>query len=252
MPKSSVADTTRRWRVTPLHVGFNYFDRWGVVDKFGKNPDIDTVFEDVWSGGGTITFLTSAETLDVVSDNILDDAGNPAGNAHTVRLEGLDNSYNEITEDINLDGTTPVTTTKSFLRFNRCLVIAVGTAVESTNVGTITITASTAGTIQSVILPEEGQSQQAIFTIPLGKTGFFESAFMSVDTMNVITAQLRVRPFNQGWQLKHEVKLPGGHTVFDMSGSGELPEKTDITWRAVANNPNNVVVAGFKILLYTE
>ncbi len=251
-PNSRVADSTRQWNLTPLMASFGYFERWSIIDKFGVNTNVGATYEDVWGVGDAIDFLSTAETMDIVSDDALDDKDNAAGNAHKIKLEGLDNAYNEITEEIELEGLTPVTTTKSFLRVNRAYITDIGTASELTNKGNISIDATSAGTPQAIIQADDGQTQMAIYTIPRGKTGYFDGAYIGVDTNNIVTGQLRIKNFGEAWRNQKEAKVTQGTIPIDMVASGLCPEKTDVAWRAKANNPNNVVTAGFKILLYTE
>ena len=253
-PNDRVANSTKRWNITPLQVGFGLFDRWSVIDKFGKNIDIDAAFEDVWTVGGDIAFLTSAEIMEVTSDDVGDTSAGLG--AQSIHVFGLDSGFNEIDEVVITNGLTIVETTKSYIRVQRCHVEDVG--ASDSNIGTISVTAKVAGSINSLILPDEGQSQQAIFTIPATHTGFLETAFIAVDTQNLITAQILIRERNdadtayKGWRVYHEVLLTQDHISFNMAGSEELPPKTDVRWRAKGNNPNNSVSAGFKILLYQD
>lgn len=50
-----------------------------IISKFGENPDIDSVFEYVWDGGGTYVAPTQARLHNIVSDDV-DDAGTLVSN----------------------------------------------------------------------------------------------------------------------------------------------------------------------------
>ena len=233
--------------ITVLDVGFGHHERWSIVDKFGKSATIGTSFKPI-SNGGSAVLLTSAETLDVVSDDANDDLTGTG--AQKIEIQGLDANFTEISETVDLDGTTPVTTTNSFIRFFRAFVTQVGSATESTNLGELTISASTTTTATLIILAEEGQSQTAQYTIPANKTGYLEKIFFTSDSANVIIGQLQVRPFGQGWQTKHELVTTNEHVSADMAGSGGILEKSDIRWMAKASTgPSNDATAGFKVLL---
>jgi hypothetical protein len=144
----------------------------------GHKTDIDSAdgFEDVWEPLATpnITYLSSAETMDIVSTSLADsDSGgvNPQSTgARTVRVEGTDSSGNYDFEDVTMDGTTAVTTTKTFLRVNFMTVLTCGTGGE--NAGNITATATTAGTIQDEMDAGEGLSQSSHHTVPADRTGY--------------------------------------------------------------------------------
>ncbi|MCA9329390.1 hypothetical protein KDA11_02000 [Candidatus Saccharibacteria bacterium] len=135
---------------------------WYVI---GKNLSFGSTPEDAWPAGGTITVLTSAETMDIVSTSANDTLAGTGAKAVTVI--GLDDNWMEITENVILNGTTPVTTTKAFLRINRMLVAQAGSLEY--NDGAITATASTAATIQANIIATESLSSDGHYTVPYGK-----------------------------------------------------------------------------------
>ena len=122
---------------------------WGesdnmVVNKFGYNADIDGTHEDIWTTGGTLTRLSSAETMSVVSTSTADDTGGTG--SITIQIEGIDNDWDVLKESVTLNGTGAVTTTGSFLRINRMFITSSGSG--QTNAGKITATASSAATVQ--------------------------------------------------------------------------------------------------------
>jgi hypothetical protein len=127
---------------------------------------LDTL-EDVWEAGGVMTYLSSAETMNIASTSTSDDGDPGAG---TVLVEGVDNNGAYISEVVTLNGTTDVLTTNSFLRVNFMKVLTAGST--GWNVGDVTATASSAGTVQDEMDATEGVSQSSHHTIPLGKTGY--------------------------------------------------------------------------------
>jgi hypothetical protein len=141
-----------------------------VVQIVGYNPDVDvgSAPEDIWEEGGQYPFQTSAQSLEIVSSNAAD---NPSGTGlRTVRITGLDAGYVEITEDITLNGTSPVTLVNQYLRVNLLMGLSVGS--NKVNAGKITLRVAGGGAIQSVIGVGGGASQKAIYTVPAGKTAF--------------------------------------------------------------------------------
>lgn len=234
------------WTPNPLHIGMGLFHGWSSIHKFGKNTDVDTSYVQLSESGST-TLLSSAETLDVVSDDANDTIAGTG--AQKLEIQGLDANYNLQTETIDLDGTTPVTTTNTWIRYFRAKVTQVGTDVSSTNLGNITISATTTTTVTTSIVAGEGQTQMAQYTMPAKRTGFFEQIWLSTDSTNMVTGQLQVRPLGEGWQTKHELRVSKSHTSHDMSGSSAIPPMSDIRWIATANQPNNVVSGGFEIIM---
>ena len=128
-------------------------------NKFGYNNDIDIGTEVLWSVGGSFTRLTTARTLSIVSTSTDDDIGGIG--ATKVIVYGIDENRLSQTEVVDMDGTTPVTTSGSWLGVNRIAVYLCGTAEN--NVGTITATATTDLTVQGEIPATEGSTQQCIF-----------------------------------------------------------------------------------------
>jgi hypothetical protein len=130
-------------------------------NKFGFNADVDTGGQEiVGSFGGTFNIMTTADTLDVVSSSANDTSAGTG--AQSVLISGIDANFSTITEIVTLNGTTPVTTTNSFLGVNRAVVLASGSG--GVNAGTITIddTSGTVGT-QAELPIGSSVTQQAIF-----------------------------------------------------------------------------------------
>lgn len=138
-----------------------------VVTKFGYNKDLDTgaAGETIRPQGGSYVPPTGAETLSVVSTSIADDFGSTG--CQYLRIVGLNADYEEITEDVFMDGTTPVLTTNSFIAVNRCVGILFGTGQN--NAGTITVTQSTSAIVLGYIVIGVCITQQCIYTVPVNK-----------------------------------------------------------------------------------
>ncbi len=137
----------------------------------GHNPNISI------AGGetdiaemGNLTYLTSAETMEIVSTS--DEDGGSGGDTGllTMLIQGVDNTGAAIQEIITLNGTTDVTSSNSYLRINSMVGLTVGST--NLNVGNITATASTAATIQDEMGAIEGASQSSHYTVPLAKRLF--------------------------------------------------------------------------------
>ena len=103
-------------RPSDFHTEVALGRRQGVTtwNKFGYNPDIDSSTEVVASFGGTFQYLTSGETIDIVSSSTADD-GDPAGTGvNSIVIYGVDENWDEQTEVVTMNGTTTVTTTSQF------------------------------------------------------------------------------------------------------------------------------------------
>lgn len=215
------------------------------VLKFGSNPNISTTEQDIWTPGGSLTYLTSAATATIVSDDVNDDDGDTG--ARTIKIEGLDGSYAVTTEDITMNGTTGVTTTNSYLRIYRMQVLTAGSS--EVNEGTITATSTT---VQADIPAEQGQSLMAIYTVPAGYSAYIFQYYFSIQKSNNISVDFRffVRPFGGAWNLK---SILGGDSTGNSLGSRKwnsplkITEKSDIRMTALSSGTGDVS-SGFDLI----
>jgi len=136
-----------------LQVARGQIPAHSIRNIFGTNPAIGTSFITAWEDSTTLPFLSAAQQLSVVSSSASD-------TAVSILINGLDADYNTQTEVVALNGTTPVTTTKSFFRIND-LVTSVGDAVGD-------ITASYNSVVYAKIIAGRGRNQAAVFTVPAG------------------------------------------------------------------------------------
>ena len=231
------------------------------VNKFGRNDDIDSAsgYEDIWAGGGTRVYLSSAETMDIVSDDANDDGSPASTGALTLRIEGLDSSYDEISEDVTLNGTTAVTTSNSYLRVHRAYILTAGSS--GTNEGTITIdpTTSGSGSRQGSIGPGDGQTLISHYTIPNGKTAFFVGGQLSIASqtgsagVKEARAQLMRRDFGGAWRIQSDLGGRSDGTSISPDINFTIPlkieEKTDLRWRADSEQNNTSVYIQYNLLL---
>lgn len=137
-----------------------------VVNIQGNAPDVDTIDPpmDLWPLKIPYPFPSSDVNLDVVSTSTNDTLLGTG--ARTIIVKGIDASFNDVTEVINLNGLTPVTSVNQFYRVNTAFIIAAGSL--EVNDGDICITnasdASTLGCIQSGY----GELSQAVYSIGQG------------------------------------------------------------------------------------
>ncbi len=224
-----------------------------IVNKFGYNPDIDTgtIPEDVWELGGVYTgFATAAETLQVFSASALDAAAGTG--ARSIRIVGLDASYNPIAETVTLAGTTPVLTTQQFLRAHTATIITAGTG--GVNAGIVTVRQST--TVANVMLSMtagRNQTNCSAYTVPAGFTAYMRDlhAAAGITAATIIEGNIWTRSFGGVFRSRRPFFISNNYTLDDyIYGGLVFTEKSDLVIRVVNTSANNGAVnAGYDLIL---
>ena len=210
---------------------------WENFRKFGMNSAVASGTEEMWPLGTTKVWPTSAAVVSVTSSSASDD-GDPAGTgARTLQIDGLDSNFKEISETITMNGTTAVTTTQTFYRVNRAIVLTAGTA--GNNVGNITGTIS--GNAQLYIEASEGQTHQTHYTVPAGKTLLVDNYSIRVGRMSGSTdlhilAQIRLNAgaSDEAWRSISDIFLWNGGDHTNDSSVTAIPAKTDVRQRIIS------------------
>ena len=230
------------------------------IFKFGHNPSIVAVEEDIWAGGGRYTFFPDAAVGVECASTDVDDDGDPVGTgARTVAISGLDENWLEQAEVITMNGVTPVVLANTYLRIFRVVVLKSGTS--DANEGTI-FCEPTGGNDAvgvddaAVILPGFGQTLQAIFTIPAGKSGVFSAGSFTVGEGK--TASIRIYAhrntadvFPDGaWTVGFLGSLFQNNYVFSSLTLGIVPEKTDVRFSAISSAAGTSIGATFMVYLF--
>lgn len=219
--------------------------RLGYVDKFGENADITTSYEDVRGASANKVYLTSAETMTIVSGDALDDADTAAGGAHKIVLEGLDADWVEQSEEVTMDGTDAVVTSNTWMRVNRMYVTDIGTHASGTNVGLITATQTASGNVECSIVATKGQSTDAEWTVPASHTASIYYFWANIGKNDDAQIHLMTREFGKAWRIRTETKLYQNEIKHDFGTHIQLGEKSDVKIQAIAGTGNIVVSAGF-------
>jgi hypothetical protein len=218
------------------------------IDKFGINTAIGCgTEEDIWANGGTITLLTSAETIDVSSSSCNDTSVCGLG-ARTVTIEGLDNNFLEQKEMICLTGATPVTTNKSFIRINRAYVECVGSG--GVNAGNITLTPTcTCAAVQAYIGACLGQTEKTQYTVPANKTLYLSGFFANVAQGDKAVIKILTRENGKSWRVKRQLNIYQNHMRVNLTSYIKLVGKSDIKMTGINTAAAISVSAGWDAYL---
>lgn len=221
-------------RLFELEVGRNAIN--GIVSSgfIGSNPNIGKSFETVWDAGGDFIYPTAGEAWEIVSSSANDALGGIG--AEKVLIRGLNDAFVEISEIVDMNGTTPILTTiTDWFRIYGIIVILSGSS--QFNEGTITLRVSGGGDIRSQIQPTMSTSFSGLFTVPASKTLFILSAQTFVPKGEDITVRNRIIIFGTN------TSIAGGDAeVYQSSGRVDFkvlprfPEKADVELRAISTN----------------
>lgn len=144
----------------------------------GFNPDVDAGPEDVWPIPGLINFAANIGQVEIVSDAANDAFG--GSGAEVIALRGIDDNFEEFVETVELNGTTPVLTTRSdYLHVQKAVVSQAGAGGE--NEGTVSMTLD--GGVVNGITPTQNQSQSTGVIIPASDVPGREAHLLSVYAM---------------------------------------------------------------------
>lgn len=235
------------------------------VNKFGRSTNVDNgVDTDIWDRANATqdqdiwTAPTVARTHQIVSTDAGDD-GNPVGvGARTLRVYGLTSwTAKEVSEDITLNGITNVPTVNSYVIIHRMQVLTKG--ATNINVGLITATADTDGTVTAQINAGEGQTQMAIYGIPTVQkaymTSFYASTLKAVATADIdLTLLFNPEPNSEltNFLTKSTLSMENAGTTFvqrQFSPYLRLDGPGIVKMQAVSGADNADVSAGFDLVL---
>lgn len=228
----------------------NKLDGYAIVNKFGRNGDIDTgsVPEDIWNGGSTYTgFPTgSPEEFQVFSSDV--------GDTGVVTFTYLPSSTSTeyLTGTATLNGTTPVNTGVTGYRMHTASY-ASGSATAF-NLGTITIRHRTTTTNIFCAMPiGTSQTYVAAYTVPYGYTGYVKRLFCRV--FNQVTGSVEgglwVRSFGGSPRIRRPFSVSNTDAFEEYPFGGvSIPQQSDISIRIVSASTTNLeVIGGFDIML---
>jgi hypothetical protein len=217
------------------------------LNLFGNTTALgSTAYGPLWEGltgaGGAYVYPSSAVIMTLASSSASD-------TAVTIRIYGLGADFVLQTEDVALNGTTGVVTTKAFLRINKMETIA-GNAVGNVTAvnGAVTYAKITAG---------NGVTQMSLYTVPAGYT--FYQTYLQADTNTSVTsgAYVRLRTYTVHNELTSAVVTAELQTAFvqqlaiPLSFPIAYPEKHDIQYQLLgaggAGAVANIYVGGILI-----
>lgn len=208
--------------------------------KYGYNPLIINVNETIWDVGGLYTYPSSAVAMTATSASGASDAD------VKITIQGLDANYNELSEEVTLNGSGTATTTGLFLRVFRAFVSGADAPVGNVNI-------ANGGTTYARVTAGENQTLMAVYTVPTGKTLYVTQgvATHGTDTSGAyITVRFMVRRLGGVFRTQTKIDIIGSEILFPFTFPLRIPEKSDLEVRAICSkNQNNAISASFEGVL---
>jgi hypothetical protein len=226
-----------------LQVSRGLIDGHKRVFKFGYNGDIDNSTEDIWDGGGTYTYQSSAIAMTVTSD-----AG-ATDNGVQVTVQGLDASYNEVSETVTLAGSGSATTTQTYLRVYRAFVAGSQEPTDNIDI-------DNGGTTYARIQDGENQTLMALWTVPAGYTAYLLQTDVTAFTEQnnkFATVHIQTRELNGVFRTQDKFAIVEATQHQQYQVPLPIPEKTDIRVRAIGSSSNaDIEISAGLDIIYIE
>jgi hypothetical protein len=200
-----------------LQVARGQIQGHSTVNIYGYQPAVGTTSIPVWENATAYTYPVAAGVMYLSGSN---------GDTAQITIVGLDASYAVISEVVTLNGTTPVATTKSYLRINS-MFVSVGSATNPAGAvylknsgGTVTYAQINAGI---------GRTQAALYTVPAGYTYFLQrvNIYTSLNGNDYVTYQNKTISSAGVVQITQQAPFAMGYEALRIMPRPFL-EKTDI------------------------
>lgn len=213
---------------SPALVAIGGVPGWRTFTKFAQSDVVSTSQVDVWPNASILSYLTSAEQMNLASTDVNDDEGSTG--AETLTIFGLDGNYDEIQENVTLDGTNNVLTTNSYLRVYRMVVTSAGST--GSNEGTITATAASSATVQAYIDVGVNQTLQSQYTVPNGYYLILQDFEITIQKGDQAQVTGVIRPLGEVFQTKRTYNIYQESARFEFNPPLLVSPKSDISVRA--------------------
>lgn len=205
------------------------------INKFGAT-DGDVTAGTVWDGNsGSTTYPYPANSVLTLAG-----ADDTSDDGEAVEVQGLDASYNSVTETINI-GSSGSTV---FSRVFRASMVSTPNGQD--------INISQSGTVVAKILDGLGQTLMSVYTVPAGKTAYLLTLHMGSDkasTNSRMIYRLFARPTGGTFNIKANFNAAGGQSLdIEYPVPLKFEEKTDLKVDVVAGQATQVS-ATFDLIL---
>jgi len=208
------------------------------VFKAGYNPSIaNNTEESLWSHSVIYPWASwgAGGTLSCVSASASD-----TGVLYITGLKASD--WTEVSEQVTMNGTTPVVTTNSFIRIN-----SLSYSGSATNVGEIH--AYRNGGVVGYIGVGEGQGQMAQFSVPAGYTAYLLNGNANMGKGNDGFGKFKYRMYGGSFQTAMTFLLFQSTFDYKFEAPLALPEKSDLDVTMLASVSGTSCSCAYSLIL---
>ena len=209
------------------------------VNIFGFSRSVGTTFQTIWNDGGQYVHPSAAVQMSCVSTS--------ASDTMTIVISGLDANYETIAEIVQLNGTTPVTTTNLFYRINSATILS------GSNVGDITV--SQGCTEYANIEATLGTTQACVYTVPADHSLYIFRISLTSGTVNsnkYITYRNRVDSSTGRVLRVAEATFQLNMQTFDRQIPFRIAPKSDFQFEAKSSSGTNELSIFVEALLMKD
>lgn len=211
------------------------------ISQPGHNQTIGAAWELVYAKSQAYTWLTSADTLHVLSDN---GADGPAGvGARTVYIWGLDANWQQISETITMNGVTAVASALKYLRVLGAYVVTAGN--NGQNSGNISIMNSTETWTLQYIEAIFNRALATLYAVPAGHNLYITEWYCAETTGSATEFALYKREFGGLFQFTRCVHVRNQGMALHLEVPKRIPARSDFAILCYHSEGTGSGCAGF-------
>lgn len=224
-----------------IDISLGNIDGIGNVFRHGYNSNFaNNVEESYWTGSSAYPWATwdaaGAVTLDFTSSS--------ASDTMQLQIEGLNANYEMQSETITLNGTSIVTTTKSYIRVND-----VTNATATNLVGAVSGKLHGTATVVAYVNAATNHSQNGFYTVPAGYNGLLLQGSVTIGKGQDGEMRFKYKLFGKTFVTSHIVLLYQNPYTYTFSVPMVLPPKTDLDVTMIAANTGTASSCQYNLLL---
>jgi len=210
------------------------------ADLFAYQASIGTTFIPIWENATAYPAYPTVAAVQYLWSSSSSDT------AVQILVNGLDSSYNPISETITLTGTTHKVTTLSYLRIQNLIVVGTVNPVGTVAIGP----SSTLTTTQyAVIAIGAGRNQMSIYTVPNGYTFYLTRiniASNQVGNLSSSYCTYRVQTFSSSGIVNTVLTTPFANN-FGITRIAPFPYSATTDIQFQANTPSSTANVGIQV-----